>query len=341
MEFTKKNQNNIQYAKIAETKRHVIGTDKCSKAAFSGEAEKNTQNDATEPRYYTCLTKTGARTGPLFSVMKCDENNNIVFSKTTLSEYDGAVHDAIVSLYLAGNECMSLNMIYGIITGKKSSDIRLSETQEKQLVTSIYKLSNTWVHIDNSDEVTVYNENIKDESKKIKLIIQKSRCINFDEIEIHLNCGQKIEGIRLLNEPILYEYANNIHQIQSDPLNIMKTPILKTEENITIQRYLYRQVNRIRSKGKASEQNRILHDTLFKDIKLTREYIPVASTYRSKKKRTIETIQKILNYWSSDEIGLIYKYILDKDGILIFTSQVTWEKYKKENVVNSKIEEDI
>lgn len=325
-ESCNKVQKPIKKVSVKETKNHIMGTDKCSSVTFKGDAQKYTlideQEKGTLSTYFTCTTKKGELAGVSFGVKSKDSDGKYVYTpETTLDQYDGAVHDAVVSLYASGNSFISLSMIYGAMTGKKNSEVKLTEETKEKIVKSLWKLSSAWVSINNYAEADAYNQNVKCSAKRVQRINRTAQCLYFSTETIYFQNGTTSEGINVLEEPILYTYAKNIRQIQSDPMEIMSTPVNKNEENIIMQRCLYQQINRVRSTAKKGFSNKILFEPILEELHITRDYYSNVNTYNSKRRRTIESMKKVLDYWSNGEYKIINGYEVVKDGFLIKLSR--------------------
>ena len=319
-------QKPVKKVSVKETKNHIMGTDKCSSVTFKGDAQKYTLIDEQEKgamsTYFTCTTKKGEMAGVTFGVKSKDSDGKYVYTpETTLDQYDGAVHDAVVSLYASGNSFISLAMIYGAMTGKKNSEVKLTDEAKEKIVKSLWKLSSAWVSINNYAEADAYNQNVKCSARRVQRINRTAQCLYFSTETIYFENGTTSEGINVLEEPILYTYAKNIRQIQSDPMEIMNTPLYKNEENIILQRCLYQQINRIRSTAKKGFSNKILFETVLNELHITADYYSKSGTYRVKKKRTIDAMKKILDYWSGGEYKIISGYEITEDGFLIKLSR--------------------
>lgn len=328
MEEIRQEEKTIRKVSIKETKNHVISTDKCSTETFKGNAQRYTHMDEenegsnTLSKYFTCRKKDGTPTGVMFAVKSKNSEQKFAYTpELILDQYDGVVHDAVVSLYVSGNKFISLAMIYGAMTGKSSSEVKLTQDIKEKIAKSLFKLSSAWVTINNYEEADAYNQNVKCSARRVKRINETAQCLYFSTETIYFENGTVSEGINLLEEPILYTYSKNIRQIQADPMEIMNTPINKNEENLIMQRCLYQQINRIRSTAKKGFSNKILYEPILEELHITRDYYSNVNTFNSKRRRTIEAMKKVLDYWSTGEIKIIGGYETIKDGFMIKLSR--------------------
>ena len=219
-----------------------------------------------------------------------DLGKNVVLSgRKELEPFDRDVHDAIVSLYVGGNELITPQMIYQVLTG--NPNVRLTGNRQKEISESITKCMFTRVDLDASEDAKAYGfENLK----------YQGSLIAAEKITAKLN-GQVTEALRVFRPPILYEYADKKNQIARFDIKLLNTPVNKTREIITLQGYLQRRI--VAMKGSKLSKN-ILYDTIYSQIQIEAE---TDGALKKKKSKIREQIREILNDWKAKEFIKDYK----------------------------------
>ena len=197
-------------------------------------------------------------------VLNFDEGKGITISgKYELNAYDRIVHNALVSLKLAGNKTFTSSMVYRTMNGLTNSEFIRPEAVKK-VTESIDKLSATRATIDFTGEAKMYRIDVKS-AKMSRYLIEVGK------IEIKTN-AETMEGYEFISEkdPILYTHAQVSGQIYKIPLSILQTKdnIRGTEEVIIIREYLIRQIEWIKSDKVKRSQN-ITYQGIYEELEIT------------------------------------------------------------------------
>lgn len=190
---------------------------------------------------------------------------------------DKEVHDAVVSLYAAGNKVFSPAMVYRTMAGKGDAAF-VPPDKLKEITASIYKCMSSIITIDTSEEALIYGlESMYSQN----LIYAKAVTLKTK--------GWEVSAFMLIDEPLLYKYAKMKRQIFSVPLRVLDSPPSKTNDIIVLQGYLVRVVESLRRSGnKASSE--ILYSTLY-------ELLDCQDAVKQKLQRIRDNVKSILNYW--------------------------------------------
>jgi len=199
---------------------------------------------------------------------------------------DKEVHDAVVSLYAAGNKVFSPAMVYRTMAGKNDSAF-VPHEKIQEITASIYKSMSSIITIDASEEAALYG---LDAMYSQNLIYAKAVTLKTK--------GWEVNAFMLIDEPVLFKYAKLKRQIFSVPLRVLDTPPSKTNEVIVLQGYLVRIVETLRISSSKSA-NTILYSTLY-------ELLDCAGATKQKLLRIRNHVKSILDYWV--EIGYITGY---------------------------------
>lgn len=200
-----------------------------------------------------------------------------IFAKKEFTSFDREVHDAVVSLMLAGNKVISPSMVYRTMAGKTKSEYVTHEKID-EVSKSIDKCMFSKIVIDASEEAQVY--------KGFESTQFSGNLIAAEKMQVVIN-GQKVEAYKLLNLPILYRYAISKNQVATIPMVLLDTPLNKTTEVIILQGYLLRRIEAMRS---PRVSNIILYETIYKAM-------GAENASRQKKSNIRENVHVILRYW--------------------------------------------
>lgn len=221
------------------------------------------------------------------------ELENVQISgRRELTAFDREVHDAIITLYVeGGNTYITVNMIYQTMTGKQNA--HCSSKQAEAISDSITKLMFSHVKIDASDEARL--------DKRVTRAKYDSNAINAKRVTISVN-GQTAEAIKILDTPILFDYANQKNQIGRFDVKLLDTPNNKNEETIVLEGYLRRRILAIKGSSKLSPT--ILYETVYKALDLS---AASDGALRKKKLKVRESVKKALDYFKKE--GFIKGYV--------------------------------
>lgn len=200
---------------------------------------------------------------------------------------DKEVHDAVVSLYAAGNKVFSPAMVYRTMAGKVDSAF-VPQEKLREVTASIYKCMSSIITIDASEEASVYG---LDAMYSQNLIYAKAVTLKTK--------GWEVNAFMLIDEPVLYKYAQLKRQVFSVPLRVLDTPPSKTNDVIVLQGYLVRVVEVLRRSVRSKAAGTILYSSLY-------ELLDCQNATKQKLLRIRGHVKAILDYWV--EIGYIAGY---------------------------------
>jgi len=233
-----------------------------------------------------------------------DEESNLTFSKQ-LTQYDKRVMLAAAELYSSGNPIFSASALYRQM-GNRS---RYDSNAKRKITDSLEKLSTTRITISNEKEASLYN---------YPLFRHRRYLLNLNVTEAIVN-GQLAEAaFELKEEPALLLFARQRGQVTIVPRAILESPLNKTEENLAIEDYIIRRIQRHRrdsakGKGKGSRSAganrqplRILFATIYEHSNVTE---------KKQKQRAKQRILQLMEHYVKTEF--IYEYDDDRDGLTI------------------------
>lgn len=275
----KKFQNELLAKRNIKTKaprQRITLIDKVSDKSFDGEGTLYDENGVN-------VTLGRSKSGKdIVSLVRLDYSYNAIqiSGKKELTQYDREVHDALVTLYIdGGNEYITPQMIYKAMTG--NSEAKLAPKQQEAISNSLNKLMYSRLIINASkEECKAYG---------FAKFTYEGTVIQGEKATAKVN-GVIVEVYHLLREPALYAHADLINQICRLDIKLLNSPVSKNEENITLQGYLLRRINGIKS-GKLSTT--ILYDTIYKQLNIQASS---DGALRKKKLKVRNTVKKILDY---------------------------------------------
>lgn len=281
-------QENLEQILVRYPTNYVTAIDKVSKETFLGDFQLGTGKKVNVQK------KRLAKKSPIYTLIYIDipELEGVKISgRKELTPFDREVHDAIVTLYVeGGNVFITVNMIYQMMTGKR--DAHCSPKQAQAITDSITKLMLSHVIIDASEEAKL---------RGFKNSRYDSTLINVKRNEIILMNGKEVEAIKILDTPILFDYANQKDQIGRFDVKLLDSPINKTEENIILEGYLRRRILGIKGSSKLSPT--IVYETIYKQLEISASS---DGALRKKKLKVRETVKKILDFYRQE--GFIKGY---------------------------------
>ena len=285
---------NSKLLKIPPTKypkRFITNTDKVSLNLFLGEFNEELQSLKMEGRNSKKELTTKVN-------IDFNELENISISRE-LSPYDREVHDSIVSLNIdGGNEYITPLMVYRTMTG--NTQAKLNPKQQEAISDSVSRCSFTRIRIDATGEAKAYG---------MDKAIYEGNLLYTEKVTVH-HKGNVSEWIRLLREPVLYEYASSKNQIGRLEIKLLNTPTNKNEETIILQGYLQRRI--LSMKGSMKLSRNIRYETIYRYLGIPEEQ---TAAIRNKKSFTRKAIADIFGYWK--ENNWINGYDENKEGTTI------------------------
>lgn len=206
-----------------------------------------------------------------------------------LTPTDKRIQIAIAALKEAGNDVISLNQIHKATgnTGKPSS------SQIKKYRDSIIKQIGGRISIDNSQEAALYN---------YPKFTYTGPLLPVEMITAEINGQLTNEAIHIFREPPIITFAKGRKQVTTIKMEVLQSPISKTDANLRIDDYLLERIARAKNGG----NNRILYKTIYENAGITTA---------KQKQRAPEKILKYMDHYKAS--GFIESYHADKAGITV------------------------
>lgn len=225
-----------------------------------------------------------------------------------LEPFDREVLDAVHTLFKAGNNFITVNQIYRVLTGKKGEE-QAPKTLASDIRKSVNKMMYTQLSIDATEEATAFG---------YAIYKYDSPMIVAEKVEIKLNgaltTALKVHALGLLG------YAEIKNQIARVPLGIRDTPIKKNKEIINLQGYLERAIEIRRN---SNLNNTILLDTVLDELgiisKIDTQGRALNNAEKLRRSKAQKNIINLLEYWREpaqgenpeEHIGYIKDYSIE------------------------------
>lgn len=217
------------------------------------------------------------------------ENENTSITGKPLTAFDKTVHNAICTLYEAGNSLFTLEMVYRAMNGLTNSE-RITEERGtlEPIRESIEAGRRKMFRLDATEQINKYYP-------KIKALTYEGYFLPVDKVTAVLHNGEEpIECYKFLKVPPLYEYSRNIKQVISVDMNLLdsKKKLKNSRSVAVIREYLIKRISSMKN-GKAGINNRnIKYSTLFDETGIDETTLDA-----TQKKRKREQIKKILEHF--------------------------------------------
>jgi len=248
------------------------------------------------------VSRSNRRQEIITSVMVSYEGDNSNTGELVrFTSYDREIHDAIVSLFVVGNNLFTTEMVYRAMNGLNKSE-KVSGVALNSIKQSVEKSRNLRLNLDFTQEAGAYKKDCK--------TTYTGYLLECDKVTITTG-GQIKEAYQLLQNPILYDYAQVSGQILSIPIILLQTKrfVRNTSDVIVLRGYLLRQIEWIKSPKSKRKNNNISYEKLFLELDI---FTDSFSNYNEKTRKVREHVEKILNGWV--DCGYIKGYERYKSG---------------------------
>lgn len=187
-----------------------------------------------------------------------DDNNIQIFEKDKrFTAYDRSVHNAICSLFEAGNTNFTPDQVYRCMNGLEDKQF-VSPQAIGAITKSLDKSRRILVKIDYTDEARAYK---KDTSQ----FIMEDYVLPAKKITVKAG-GKEVSGYKIYGKPVLYEYAQVTKQVITIPSKLLNTKdVINTTPEVTVIReYLIRRIAVMKNDKRQS--NKILLQKIYNEI---------------------------------------------------------------------------
>ena len=291
-------KDELEFMKTILPSLYIIPTHK-----LAGELPKNMLNNGEIPLK---LGENIITYNEFSSELECKNPNMELSNPDEYTAYDVVVQDAIISLYVAGNECFTPEAVYRTMTGATGDYYiqKISDDAIDKIVESIEKMRRIRLTIDFSQEAAERNVNITSyKMDDMLLSLKRIRMKTSGQLG-----GKKITAYKFNSAPILYDYIQKVSkQIATVPIQRLQTKnaVRNTDSVIKMREYLIKRIELLKNKHNNICNPHITYDRIFKECQIDASIKMQSSRYK-------EQISKILDVFVQQ--GYIKGYEVYKSG---------------------------
>lgn len=249
-----------------------------------------------------------------------------ILARHHMNGYDVQIYDAISSLYVhsikerpADPVILTPQNIWACMNGGKGDP---TARQVDRIRRSLDKWRFTLCHLDISLELQKHYIKAADGSRFVSGSYD-GYLLNADRIRFETEKGNAIEGYRIHQAPIIYEYSALRDELLSVPIELLNTSdyVSNTEDVIAFRGYL---VRRIASMRRGKLHNDVIRlETIYKETGIEppekriqgKSYSDPAAELRKQARKDRDNIKGILQSWT--DRGWILGYQEEKRGAAI------------------------
>lgn len=213
------------------------------------------------------------------------EGDDISLSKP-INSYDESVHNAVATLWAAGNRTITPAQVAKVLTGKDKP----GTGSINDAATSMDKQRRTLVTIDFSAELRGKTGELDGEKFTAEQCVQETYMLDATKTRIRTTRGNEVAGYTINSAPIFYLHDEITGQITSYPQRLLKATakaVSSTKTNITMRDYLIIRISRMKNPHTTTARN-IVYDTIF-------EHIGRGDASPKDRRRMIESARSILD----------------------------------------------
>lgn len=297
---------------------YISLNDAVNNAAFNPVRQEKISNNgalkATESGQYYFAdigVQTGSKKVDTFLSIYYDDN--ITFTKGSktifLNDYDKAVFNAIVTLIETQNTkdtAFTLPMLYGVMTGRAASEVRLTPPIKKKLERTLNKLKSTEVKVKLDNPITCINDN----GEIMELPEFKENIITIGEMPAYINnnFAEQVYIIRLT--PYLLTYSRSKGGLRSIPIKALELGInvKNTPEVIGLRQFLINEITRINS---PKQSNHITYEAIYSRAEYLTDATepPTAKAREKARAQTRKNVNEILTSFAKEGYIAAFKEV--------------------------------
>lgn len=170
-----------------------------------------------------------------------------------MTQYDREVHNAVTTLWKAGNTSFTARQVWHTLTG---TDVKSPPSREQmaRIEESIDKQRFTRAMVDFTEEARGRELTLDGESVTSYKI--DAYMLNAEKHTIETANGRTVEGYTITRPPVLYQHASMLGQVITYPMRYLAAGSVgqNSEENIVIRKYLLRRIWMAKGKGHVSKR---------------------------------------------------------------------------------------
>lgn len=163
--------------------------------------------------------------------------------------YDREVHDAVASIWRAGNKIFTTAQVFRTMTGQDGAS-KPSKTSLNKIEASLDKQRRTFVTLDYTKEAR--GREMEFENEKVTSFKHETYMLEADKVDIRTAKGNKASGYIIKDAPILYRHDATTKQLTTYPqalLTATSRVTNNTPRNLLIRSYLLKRISGMNNKN--------------------------------------------------------------------------------------------
>lgn len=282
----------MTYAKYARTEKAELPTElprqDAKRPTKHFQTLSKVSNDLWKVRNgeTTHFDMSGTNESHVYTVLSLNYEGDDISLSRPIDSYDESVHNAVATLWAAGNRTITPAQVAKVLTGKdKPGDGSIND-----VIVSMNKQRCTLVTIDFSAEMRGKTGELDGERFTAEQCIQETYMLDATKTHIRTTRGNVVVGYTVNSAPIFYLHDEITGQITSYPQSLLKATakaVSSTKTNITMRDYLIIRISRMKNPHTKTARN-IVYDTVF-------EHIGRGNTSPKDRRRMIESARNILD----------------------------------------------
>lgn len=231
--------------------------------------------------------------GDVLTAVSLNYEGEGVSTNKQLTQFDREVHNAVTTLFAAGNKNVTIAQIWKQLSG---SNEKPNKPQADLLRESIDKQRFTRVVIDYTAEAR--GRELQDmEGNPVTSFVIDDYFLNATKERIETANGREVEGYVINRAPALYEHSQILGQVITYPARLLETSKAgqNTSENIVIKKYLLRRIGMLKGKSGERLSPRIKYTSIYK----VAGYEGEGSPDKKQRKRINDYVLECMKIWQA------------------------------------------
>lgn len=214
-----------------------------------------------------------------------DENIEIPNKDKRFTPYDRSVHNAVVSIYEAGNLSFTPSQVYRCMNGFSEGEY-VSDESKGLITESIDKTRRIYTKVNYTSEAKAWKKDIDN-------CVIEDHILSAKKVVLEAG-GNKVTGYKLNSKPILYEYSQVTGQVLTVPSYLLNTKgvLNSSPENTVISEHLIREIEWMKKK-RSTRNNKITLEGIYDELELGEPTKYKTRRIRDKIVKILDNLKKV------------------------------------------------
>lgn len=245
------------------------------------------------------------------------KDKDVALSSSNITLYDLAVMDSVYTLYKNGCTSFTPEMVARVMSGDAKAYVKPQKAGS--ITKSLRKLAFIRITLDCTEEY-------KARGIKIGSALFTDYLLPMSEVQLKAVNGETyLDGFRVKEVPILYDYAERTGRIASVPTALLEVPgISDTDDGILVKRYLIQRIEELKKARNKSDLKEIIYydSEVNKGALSDLWYNDNIKNLRDKKAKLHKMIVKILDSFKSEKYIRGYDILIEGKSVVGVTVEV-------------------